>query len=109
MVENDAPKCSKCGYEFTGLPVVGRCPECGQPYNLATKRGVVRPPDVQIRADRLLRRIRTIFLALLAAMALLCGGVMQKFVPTGRAFGVMSLVAAVMALLALTSYVYEKD
>ena len=48
-------------------------------------------------------------LALLAGLALLCGGIVQKFAPTGRAFPVMALVAAIIALLAITSYVYEKD
>ena len=88
---------------------MGRCPECGQPYNLATRRGVDRPTDEHARTDRLLRRIRTIFLGLLAAMALLCGGVMQRLMPSGRAMSVMCLVAAIMAMLAVTSYLYEKD
>lgn len=31
----DAPftHCQQCGYHLRGLPVHGRCPECGQPYD----------------------------------------------------------------------------
>jgi hypothetical protein len=39
------PACSGCGYDFTGLPSAGRCPECGRPYS-PTHRPVA--PYVQL-------------------------------------------------------------
>jgi hypothetical protein len=30
---SDAPQCPACGYNLTGLPEEGVCPECGRSYN----------------------------------------------------------------------------
>ena len=31
------PSCGGCGYDFTGLPPAGRCPECGRPYSPSSR------------------------------------------------------------------------
>lgn len=28
--------CTKCGHDLTGLPDIGECPRCSQPYNIET-------------------------------------------------------------------------
>ena len=33
-VQPSAPQCWCCGYNLTGLPRAGRCPECGREYDL---------------------------------------------------------------------------
>ncbi len=40
-----APVCTRCGYNLTGLPTVGRCPECGYEYDSAhPPQFAERPP-----------------------------------------------------------------
>jgi len=29
-------RCDQCGYSLIGLPLEGKCPECGSPYTLAS-------------------------------------------------------------------------
>ncbi len=49
----DKRGCPSCGYELTGLPEAGQCPECGQRYDFgpsddpgdATRRWVRRTLD----------------------------------------------------------------
>lgn len=31
-IPSNRPYCHECGYELTGLPVNGTCPECGTPF-----------------------------------------------------------------------------
>ena len=32
--------CAHCGYDLVGLPPSSSCPECGRPYDKATRRNV---------------------------------------------------------------------
>ncbi|HOW18083.1 MAG TPA: hypothetical protein PLC79_03525, partial [Phycisphaerae bacterium] len=38
-------RCGNCGYSLYTLPMVGRCPECGNRYNAAGRRlhGIFQP------------------------------------------------------------------
>lgn len=69
--------CSKCNYDLLGLADQGRCPECGQRYNVLTGQGLRGTAgalsEAQQRADRILARVRTISLAAAATgLFLLC-------------------------------------
>lgn len=101
-------KCARCGYDLTGLPILGRCPECGDPYNLGTGMGAL---DVRMDAIRrgewLVKRFRTLGLAGGAALCLALGAAFHRF--NGKSFWVGLFFAAVLALAAFTSWVYEKD
>jgi hypothetical protein len=33
-IPSNRPYCQECGYELTGLPLAGACPECGTAYRL---------------------------------------------------------------------------
>jgi len=32
IIPSNRPYCAECGYDLTGLPSDGLCPECGQPF-----------------------------------------------------------------------------
>lgn len=61
--------CDNCGYELLGLPMSGKCPECGHPYGLGAAR--------DRRLPLLVRHGFSLGLAILAGMILTCGGVMS--------------------------------
>ena len=49
------PSCGGCGYDITGLPSAGRCPECGRPYGEERKRPAPSRPHL-VPDDVLLSR-----------------------------------------------------
>ncbi len=103
--------CAACGYDLSGLPVRGNCPECGAYFDRVRGTGLSdnRAEQMQ-RSDRLLRRLRTIFLALGAVAFMGCGGGLALIAnEPARPIWVASVFALVMVLAAVTSYVYEKD
>lgn len=115
MPPSDTIACSKCGYELLGLPTKGECPECGQRYNMAIREGTTDPKyAARDKFDWFMRRARTLVLIALALLVMMCGGVLQWIVTAGRAYwgrasGVAMVVAVVILLAALASYLTEKD
>lgn len=110
MLKPDTYHCDRCRYDLAGLPDVGQCPECGNPYSIRAMLGVVVPEPGYAQGERWARRFRTLFLIVLALMMLSCGGLLSMIVPRGdRAWGVAGVLAGLLLLAALTSYVYEKD
>ncbi|HEX7009577.1 MAG TPA: hypothetical protein VF184_06315 [Phycisphaeraceae bacterium] len=103
--------CPRCGYDLTGLARRGRCPECGQFYDLAYLP--TRSPDNESfsrRSDRIAARLRTIALALLTLFALICGGLLSAYIPNrDRAIAYTAIFVFLGLLATLTSYFYEKD
>ncbi len=103
--------CGECGYDLTGLALVGRCPECGNEYDGHTRAGFgSHTAHRQARLDRRLARVRTISLALIGLTAMMCAGVASftNLGDTKRAFAVGTVFAVFFGFAALVSYVYEK-
>ncbi len=47
ILPSNRPYCAECGYELTGLPLDGICPECGQPFRRPAPRSATGPfPEV---------------------------------------------------------------
>lgn len=110
MLKPETYICIRCGYELTGLQDVGKCPECGNPYSTRAMLGVKVPEPGYAKGERLFRRVRTIALGILALCVLSCGGLVSLFVPRpDRAWAIAGVLALVMLLAAVTSYVYEKE
>ncbi|MFW6060164.1 MAG: hypothetical protein ACODAQ_08275 [Phycisphaeraceae bacterium] len=110
--DDSSTHCTACGYDLSGLGWQGECPECGQHFDRTTGQGVrsARLTDRYERGDRLARRLRTILLAALAATLLACGGASALFTDQWMyPFGTLAVIAAVVALGAVTSFLYEKD
>ena len=106
--QESPPQCSECEYDLTGLPRSGKCPECGNYYDMQFKFGLVGMRTKQEKMDQLLRRVRTIVFVIVAAGCATLG-LLLSFVGSARSLYVGLLSAGVFALCALTSWVYEKD
>lgn len=103
--------CAECGYDLMGLPQRGKCPECGAYFDQVRGTGLSSNRSQQMqRHDRLLRRLRTILLAVVAVAFMGCGGLLAMVVDEpARPIWIASVFALFMLLAAVTSFVYEKD
>ncbi|QQE12953.1 hypothetical protein JD969_05700 [Planctomycetota bacterium] len=102
--------CTKCQYEFTGLPERGKCPECGNYYDKSTGKGVGSEYRSKAQKfDRFMVRLRTIFLASIAVIILLIGMIISmNSDAAGIPIFVSGLIAFVFILAAILSYLNEK-
>ncbi len=102
--------CVNCGYDLHGLAHRGRCPECGQAYDIFSGEGLSADDTPGRRQPRWVMHLRTIILAVFALVMLACGGlfsmVSQKPM---RPVILGGIVAGVFALAALVSFVYERE
>jgi hypothetical protein len=104
------PQCSKCGYDLLGLPERGGCPECGNPYNLSTGQGMVRPVTPEERGAKLLGRLRTITLLGMAGFVILCSGLLSRIAVSPRKpLAAGALVAGLLIVLGVLSIFVERQ
>ncbi len=100
-------QCGQCGYDLTGLDSRGRCPECGELYDMDHPSEGWFEYEQTIR--RRLLRWRTIVLGLLALAILSCGGISR--IITGdlnQFFWMLMLLGAIGLLCTAVSYVYQE-
>lgn len=51
--------CVQCGYDLSGSPDIGRCPECGQDYDRRTGKGIASSTAIaHQRGDRIVTFIK---------------------------------------------------
>ncbi len=103
--------CSECGYDLSGLGVRGKCPECGQVFNLLSGEGI--GGTGRGKADRsldLAARLRTITFGVATASVLVCGGAGSYFATNPyRPIAIAGVFAGLLAMATVTSYLYEND
>lgn len=100
--------CRKCKYELTGLSRVGRCPECGQRYNLDTGSGTLEMADPLAEQRRRLQKIKAILLFWVAAICtLVSGGLILAGIRTLGGIGLV--VALVIFMSAISSYLDHRQ
>jgi hypothetical protein len=111
MATGESPTCRQCGYDFTGLKAKGVCPECGNYYNMDTGAGLRQPEeDAARKTTFLVRRVRTILLAVGAVVVMVCAGLASAVAQVpAKPLWVGAFVAGVLVLGAFTSYAYERE
>ena len=109
---DDAPtSCVNCGYDLQGLPLQGRCPECGQPFDIASGRGLKSPLSERAeRGDRVVLWFKVGSLAGLAVAILLIGAMMALRSPLpARPLSIAGILAACLGFAAAVTWWTEKD
>lgn len=92
-------QCHQCGYDLTGLPRRGVCPECGRRYDTA-----VRSHGHARHEPFLLRHIKPIGLGAFALFILVCGGALS--LASDKPMGVVMLTLVIAAVPAFGAFVY---
>lgn len=100
------PTCGQCGYDLQGLAMRGRCPECGQPFDVLSGRGVTTPlSQRQQRGDRAVFWFKFGALIGLAVAILFVGAMMalRSPMPT-RPLSIAAILAAGLAFAAAVTW-----
>lgn len=103
------PHCAKCGYELSGLPMRGRCPECGQVFDQIRHIGTRMPDTPEDRGSRFMRRLGQGFLVVaggaLLALSLTVAILRRSMTP----MYVGGFIGAMMVVLGLVSWWTDPD
>ncbi len=95
------PICGKCGYDLTGLPLRGGCPECGNTYDQDRDIGMGHAMTPEDRGQRIALWLKVIGLVVCAMGVMSCSGLLsmlatnpKKPLMTGGAISILLLVIA---------------
>lgn len=97
-------KCSKCGYELTGLRSMGQCPECGSPYDKLRRIGVKSMGGAfsPTRADETINKAMRIGCGTLlgsAALGLIAIGALVSYaMQDPRAVAMFAVIGGILAM-----------
>jgi hypothetical protein len=104
--------CHGCGYDLSGLGVRGRCPECGEYFDVTTGAGLEDAGGGASARDRRGERVaRTLTLGTLvgsATVALVGGGVFAIVREDWRPAIAGGMIALLLAVIAANYYLGEK-
>ena len=110
-------QCASCDYELTGLGQQGRCPECGQFFDMMTGEGLKaggrsgddeQASEKHRRGERVVRRLGVVFMLAMGLIVLVCGGVVALFAEDWRyPMATAGLIAVIFALSGLSWYLGE--
>ena len=104
--------CSGCGYDLTGGAREGRCPECGQAYDVSTGKGVTKRSaamEAHYRGDRVVYLFKLWTLILLAVICAGLGGLRGLMVDDpARPIAIGLLFGGLFAFGALATWFTER-
>lgn len=115
MGSNAELPCRHCSYDLTGLRRKGKCPECGQEYDMITGAGIAAgAAEAHRRGDRLMAKLRTAMLLLGVVMVMSCGGLLSALAYTWggnwlRPLAIAAVVAGVLLMGAVLSYLSLRE
>ncbi len=106
----DIPECGRCGYELTGLADLGKCPECGNNYDVGRNIGLRTSANAQKPKAWPLKHLRTIVIALCGACVIMCAGLLSLVAKSpSKVWASATVVLAVIAVATAVSYLSERD
>ncbi len=104
----DIPECGHCGYELTGLPDLGECPECGN--DVGRNIGLRTSANARKPKAWPLKHLRTIFIALAGVCVIMCAGLISLAANSpSKVWASATVVLAVIAVAALLSFFSERN
>jgi predicted ATP-dependent serine protease len=112
---NRPKACANCGYELVGMGSRGSCPECGTYWNALTGENIeAGGAERRRRVGKAVDRIRTVVLVVAAGVMLVCGGLLSWAAHAAggnvlRPVVIAGIIAGLLVLAAVTSFVYEDD
>ena len=106
------PQCAHCGYDLQGLRPQGRCPECGQSFDVTTGRGIREVSPLSRRneaGDAAVFWFKFGSLAGLAVVTLGIGAILALGSPMpARPLSIAGLIAGMFAFGAAVTWVTDR-
>jgi len=107
---NDIPQCGQCGYELTGLPDLGECPECGSEYDVGRNIGLRTSANATKPKSWFARHVRTILIAVAGICVLMCAGLLSPAAQNpSKVWATAMVVLTLIGIAAALSYLGERD
>ena len=109
MAADKHKHCDNCGYDLTGLAVVGDCPECGYEYGSWADAGVKHPrPRQPVRPSWIARHARSVLLVMAAMPVLFCSRLLSWGTENDYVWHAGLALAFLILLGAAISYLFER-
>ncbi|MEM6504821.1 MAG: hypothetical protein AAF711_05095 [Planctomycetota bacterium] len=91
--------CHDCGYDLTGLPPQGECPECGTRYDI---HSIYRA--TQAHEPAFVKHVKWVALTAFTVMVLVCGGALS--IQSDRPLGVVALTLIIAGVSGFGAFTY---